>query len=484
MKKIIIAFAMVFIGFYLNAQQIEYPIIQPTVKINESPWYGLGRSNIKLGAQYDAVQLAGYYGLLLKTAGGELSLDAKGNVGIGTVVPVSKLHIDYKTNSGQISKNGINSFRHTIANTNVKSYDKGMYSHVGFFSIAPNITDSGYKIGVDASSFSYTNEFKGTLTDNYGIWARAGIFRGTPGAKINNAIAINAQVLDNVIGTTINNIYGVKISTNDYKKSTVINRYDLYAGTAAAKNYFAGKVGVDITSPSGKLDIGRRLGANNGLRLGDYIELNERETINNAGILSFNALIDKNDVSKFKPAWSGSSAASGMVMSMASGGVSDLTFYGYNWGNTSTPKSLNEFTKILHLSTKGNVGIGTTTPDTKLAVNGTIHTKEVKVDLVGWPDYVFANDYTLPTLKEVENHIKENGHLQNIPSAKQVEKNGIKLGEMNKKLLEKVEELTLYTIQQEKDINRLKKQEKRLERQENEIEKLKTLVNQLIQRKK
>ncbi|CAM1344758.1 hypothetical protein [Tenacibaculum amylolyticum] len=131
----------------------------------------------------------------------------------------------------------------------------------------------------------------------------------------------------------------------------------------------------------------------------------------------------------------------------------------------------------------GNVGIGTAIPDSELAVNGTIHTKEVRVDLIGWPDYVFTNDYKLPTLQEVEKHIKEKGHLENIPSAKEVEENGVKLGEMNKKLLEKVEELTLYTIQQQKEINRLQKQEERLEKQEKELEELKSLVKKLLNSK-
>ncbi|UII75897.1 hypothetical protein LV716_16780 [Flagellimonas sp. HMM57] len=110
------------------------------------------------------------------------------------------------------------------------------------------------------------------------------------------------------------------------------------------------------------------------------------------------------------------------------------------------------------LGMNGDVGIGTNSPDAKLAVNGNIHTKEVKVDLVGWPDYVFEKEYNLPTLEEVEAHITEKGHLQDIPSAKEVEENGIKLGEMDAKLLQKIEELMLYTIQQQKEIEKLKKQ--------------------------
>ncbi len=111
----------------------------------------------------------------------------------------------------------------------------------------------------------------------------------------------------------------------------------------------------------------------------------------------------------------------------------------------------------------GNVGIGTKTPDAKLAVNGDIHAKEVKLDLVGWPDYVFEEDYELSSLTEVEQHIQEKGHLPNIPSATEIEKNGAKLGEINKKLLEKIEELTLYTIAQEKKLTDQEERIKKLE---------------------
>ncbi|MEO9514042.1 MAG: hypothetical protein ABJN84_14830 [Flavobacteriaceae bacterium] len=114
--------------------------------------------------------------------------------------------------------------------------------------------------------------------------------------------------------------------------------------------------------------------------------------------------------------------------------------------------------EALRITRNGNVGIGTTSPDAKLAVNGDIHTKEVKVDLIGWPDFVFEKEYNLPSLQEVEIHIAENGHLRDIPSAKEVEENGIKLGEMNSKLLQKIEELMLYTIQQQKEIEALKEQ--------------------------
>jgi hypothetical protein len=131
----------------------------------------------------------------------------------------------------------------------------------------------------------------------------------------------------------------------------------------------------------------------------------------------------------------------------------------FETGNHTDPSSV----KIqMMIDNIGNVGIGTgSTPlaaNEKLAVNGLIHTKEVKVDLLNWPDYVFEKEYDLPSLEEVEKQIQVNGHLANIPSAKEVEENGVLLGEMNKKLLEKVEELTLYIIQMNKEIELLKTQ--------------------------
>ncbi len=122
----------------------------------------------------------------------------------------------------------------------------------------------------------------------------------------------------------------------------------------------------------------------------------------------------------------------------------------------------NLYFKELHidggLSVDKNVGIGVANPQNKLDVNGTIHSKEVKVDMTGWSDFVFKKEYKLPTLEQVEKHIAEKGYLQNIPNEEEVLKNGINLGEMNAKLLQKIEELTLYMIEMKKEIELLKTQ--------------------------
>lgn len=118
----------------------------------------------------------------------------------------------------------------------------------------------------------------------------------------------------------------------------------------------------------------------------------------------------------------------------------------------------------LVLDDNGDMGLGTSNPNGwKLAVKGKIRAEEIKVE-TGWADYVFEDDYDLPTLEEVEKHIQEKGHLINIPSAKEVEENGIQLGEMNKLLLEKIEELTLYVIQQQQQINTMEKELEKLKK--------------------
>ncbi len=108
------------------------------------------------------------------------------------------------------------------------------------------------------------------------------------------------------------------------------------------------------------------------------------------------------------------------------------------------------------------VAIGAVVPAAsayRLTVGGKIICEELKVKLVssGWPDYVFDKKYKLKSLPDVEKFIAKNNHLPNIPSAKEVEKNGIEVGDMQKKMMEKIEELTLYIIDLQKQVDTLKR---------------------------
>ncbi len=148
-------------------------------------------------------------------------------------------------------------------------------------------------------------------------------------------------------------------------------------------------------------------------------------------------------------------------------------------GTNGVSIGTNNGVERLRVTSSGNVGIGTTdTKGFKLGVNGKIAATEVKVaTYANWADFVFKSDYDLPTLKEVEQHIKENGHLKDIPNADEVKKEGFFLAEMNAKLLQKIEELTLYTIAQQKELQNQEAINKNLEERLQKLEALLTSKN-------
>ena len=158
----------------------------------------------------------------------------------------------------------------------------------------------------------------------------------------------------------------------------------------------------------------------------------------------------------------------GAIMFFGNGGTMDFMISpaagasgggtGINWG---TPK--------MRILRNGEVRIGTAGPGIQatgylLSVAGRLRAEEVRVE-TGWADFVFESDYELRTLQEVEAHIHEKGHLPEIPSEAEVSANGIALGEMNAKLLQKIEELTLYLIEQDKQIKVLTEKVSTLENQ-------------------
>ena len=136
----------------------------------------------------------------------------------------------------------------------------------------------------------------------------------------------------------------------------------------------------------------------------------------------------------------------------------DSGFYGAPAGGITGTYSNHPFSIITGQTTKltvlanGNVGIGILSPNEKLAVNGLIRAREVKVESANWPDYVFEEGYNIGTLKGLESYIKTNKHLPEMPSAKEVETNGIAVSEMLKLQQKKIEELTLHLIDLSKKV--------------------------------
>lgn len=182
-------------------------------------------------------------------------------------------------------------------------------------------------------------------------------------------------------------------------------------------------------------------------------------------------------------------AAGGGGTSLLDGYVSEIRFDPTNgrlrFGVSSQAYSKNQTALAVPPTTmtihhNGSVGIGTLSPDPlfKLSVNGSIRAKEIKVN-TGWSDFVFEDHYRLPTLQEVEAHIQEKGHLKDIPSAEEVAEKGINLGEMDARLLQKIEELTLYMIEQNAKTDRLLEKVKELELENKTLnEKIKNLAAQ------
>ncbi len=114
----------------------------------------------------------------------------------------------------------------------------------------------------------------------------------------------------------------------------------------------------------------------------------------------------------------------------------------------------------------GSIGIGTTNPQSLLAVKGTVTAQKVVVIQTGWSDYVFDSSYNLKSLSTVERFVKDNKHLPDVPSAAEVEKDGIDLGNTQSTLLRKIEELTLYMIEQNKKIETLETEVKELKKKQ------------------
>jgi len=219
-----------------------------------------------------------------------------------------------------------------------------------------------------------------------------------------------------------------------------------------------GNTGIGTNTPTEKLDVlgNIRIGSTHSTEGINALSIRyQNGSLNNWGSLrsssatfmSFGVKAD-NTVSD---GWLSSDASlnSRLAMTIGNGGFS---FLSANQQSTAINSPVT-MTEVMKITTAGNA-----------ALQGKFEAKEIKVTLTPTADFVFENDYNLPKLEDVEKHIKEKKHLPEIASAKEMEKEGVNVGEFQIKLLQKIEELTLYTIEQNKLI---KEQQRRIEALEN-----------------
>lgn len=364
---------------------------------------------------------------------------ASGDVGIGTTNPSAKLHIKTNRDGLLTFQTSDNTWLYTnwLDNTGTRRLWMGLGSDLSSFNInvengTNKILLNGGNVGIGTTSPKEKLQIGNAFTFHDGGHDVIGFnYAASGGLDLDNS-KYSAEIRFD----PVNGYLGLGTSssvTNNPTSSLFIN-----------KN---GYVGIGTSSPNEKLTVKGHvnIGGDGNYRLRTRHIDGKSHVSTDVSDLFLNYGIDKN--------------------------VYVGSFY------SGSPDS--------DLFVSGNIGIGTTTPDSKLTVKGNIHTNEVKVDLLGAiaPDYVFYKDYDLKTLQEVENYISLKGHLPNIPSAKQMEAEGIKLKEMNLKLLEKIEELTLYTINQEKRIETIEKENTELKTQEKRIALLEEKITLLLNKK-
>jgi hypothetical protein len=276
------------------------------------------------------------------------------------------------------------------------------------------------------------------------------LYDGSP-ANPNNTLTIRDEFFDLDIMTFVQSTGNVGIGTENPNSLLHVSLMDsedvLFGGydgvngnfrfsnkDADGYNYL--QVGVDGNDTNAKLKITR---IDSGRELNEF-NVHSQKLLFSGGPIG-------TDISGYSTRWSFPASENGMTVGLVNPNLPYLQGHRESTSETGIGLLLNPF--------GGNIGIGTTMPQSKLAVNGTVTAKEVTVTADGWADYVFEDDYEIMPLSEVEEHIRAKKHLPGVPSAQEVEENGLSLGDMQAKMMAKIEELTLHMIEQNKKLERL-----------------------------
>jgi hypothetical protein len=403
------------------------------------------------------------------------------NVGIGTTVPAARL--DVKTTSNYVGQfNGASPMYMGI-------FEGDVYrGYWGSYSGADADVDFGTGSGNTTGKLHFTIQANPRLT--IGADGKVGIGTTTP------AHLLHVNGGDLFVQSSSGLIRFGYSGSNEWQMASTGGGADLRwytttdgGTTITPRHYFQqnGNMGVGGFSgpglPLGRLDV---------IGIGTTSSTNTFLLRNSIG----DTLLRMRDDGRMGIGYNGTSY--GRTLNMGGTGINFYTANEAAFGGAIFPtdtslvlwSNSNANNYLVLQPSWGNTGVGTYTPNAKLHVNGStgilvggnaariatgysvsvdgkIMAEEVTVqNSTSWPDYVFAHDYKLMPLDELEKSINQHKHLPNIPAAAEVEKNGISLGDMNRRLMEKVEELTLYIIDLNKKNNALTEKVAQLEKQQ------------------
>ena len=332
-----------------------------------------------------------------------MTIGADGDIGMGKADPRTVLHLQERWATLTLEADSVS--------------DPAILLSPGWNT---SVNDSGWTIRSDTSDGNkYQLRYSNTARFTMDTSGNAGIGTISPSAKLDvngnihmlgGALQLNRTYVDygNVLTfhTKDNNRHGDFSFTSERTDNNTLKNLLFIEGDS-------GEVGIGTASPSAKLDVNGNIHM-----LGGALQLN-RTYVDSGNVLTFHTKDNNRH--------------------------GDFSFTSERTDN-NTSKNL-----LFIEGDSGEVGIGTTNPTEKLAVNGTIRAKEVIVES-GWSDYVFKDEYRLAPLAEVEAHITARGHLPGIPSATEIEQNGAKLSELVTLQMAKIEELTLHLIEKEKQL--------------------------------